>query len=61
MTEPIDQLEGVASTPASRLAAYIRGGGVVVPLLTATLAFAIGGLVVLITGNDPIATNKAIF
>jgi simple sugar transport system permease protein len=61
MTEPIDQLEGVASTPASRLAAYIRGGGVVVPLLTATLAFAIGGLVVLITGNDPIATYKAIF
>jgi simple sugar transport system permease protein len=61
MTEPTDQLEGVAATPASRLAAYIRGGGVVVPLLTAALAFVIGGLVVLITGNDPIATYKAIF
>jgi ABC-type uncharacterized transport system permease subunit len=61
MTEPIDELAGAAATPASRLAAYIRGGGVVVPLLTALLAFFIGGLVVLITGNDPIATYKAIF
>jgi simple sugar transport system permease protein len=61
MTEPSDQLEGVAATPASRLAAYIRGGGVIVPLLTALLAFVIGGLVVLITGNDPIATYEAIF
>jgi general nucleoside transport system permease protein len=61
VTEPSDQLEGVAGTPASRLAAYIRSGGVIVPLLTALLAFFIGGLVVLITGNDPIATYKAIF
>ena len=29
----------VALTPAARLAAYVRGGGVVVPLLTALLAF----------------------
>ena len=48
-------------TPASRLAAYIRGGGVIVPLLTALLAFVIGGLVVLLAGNDPIATYEAIF
>jgi simple sugar transport system permease protein len=65
MSEPpvVDQLEGtpVAQTPASRLAAYVRAGGVVVPLLTALLAFAIGGLVVLITGHDPIATYRAIF
>jgi ABC-type uncharacterized transport system permease subunit len=61
VTEPSDQLEGAAATPASRLAAYIRGGGVVVPLLTALLAFVIGGLVVLITGNDPIATYEEIF
>jgi general nucleoside transport system permease protein len=61
VTEPSEQLEGVATTPASRLAAYIRGGGVIVPLLTALLAFVIGGLVVLITGNDPIATYEAIF
>ncbi len=62
MSEPLAASdEAVAGTPASRLAAYIRGGGVVVPVLTALLAFAIGGLVVLITGNDPIATYKAIF
>jgi ABC-type uncharacterized transport system permease subunit len=63
VSEPIDQLEGVpvSQTPAARLAAYVRGGGVVVPLLTALLAFVIGGLVVLLTGHDPIATYRAIF
>ena len=63
MSEPIDQLEGVpvSQTPAARLAAYVRGGGVVVPVLTALLAFVIGGLVVLFTGHDPIATYRAIF
>jgi simple sugar transport system permease protein len=61
VSEPLDQLEGSAQTPASRLAAYVRGGGVVVPLLTALLAFVIGGLVVLVTGHDPIKTYKAIF
>jgi ABC-type uncharacterized transport system permease subunit len=50
-----------AQTPAARLAAYVRGGGVIVPLLTALLAFVLGGLVVLITGHDPIATYAAIF
>jgi general nucleoside transport system permease protein len=50
-----------AQTPAARLAAYMRGGGVIVPLLTALLAFVLGGLVVLITGHDPIATYSAIF
>jgi simple sugar transport system permease protein len=61
VSEPVDQLEGAAATPAARLAAYIRGGGVVVPLLTALLAFLIGGLVVLLTGHDPLATYRAIF
>jgi ABC-type uncharacterized transport system permease subunit len=56
-----EAMEAVATTPAARLAAYVRGGGVVVPLLTVLLAFLIGGLVVLITGNDPIATYEAIF
>jgi general nucleoside transport system permease protein len=50
-----------ALTPAARLAAYIRGGGIVVPLLTALLAFFIAGLVMLLTGNDPLATYRAIF
>jgi general nucleoside transport system permease protein len=50
-----------AATPASRLAAYVRGGGVVVPLLTTLLAFFAGGLVMLVTGSDPIATYEAIW
>jgi general nucleoside transport system permease protein len=53
--------EVLAQTPASRLAAYVRGGGVIVPLLTVTLAFLAGGLVMLITGKDPIATYEAIW
>jgi general nucleoside transport system permease protein len=48
-------------TPAARLAAYVRGGGIVVPILTALLAFFIAGLVMLLTGNDPFATYRAIF
>jgi general nucleoside transport system permease protein len=53
--------EVLAQTPASRLAAYVRGGGVIVPLLTVTLAFLAGGLVMLVTGKDPIATYEAIW
>jgi general nucleoside transport system permease protein len=52
---------GAAATPASRLAAYVRGGGVIVPLLTTLLAFVAGGLVMLVTGSDPIATYEAIW
>ncbi len=50
-----------AATPASRLAGYLRGGGVIVPLLTTMLAFLAGGLVMLVTGSDPIATYEAIW
>jgi simple sugar transport system permease protein len=50
-----------AQTPASRLAGYLRGGGVIVPLLTTLLAFIAGGLVMLVTGKDPIATYEAIW
>jgi ABC-type uncharacterized transport system permease subunit len=53
--------EGAALTPAARLAAYVQGGGVIVPVLTAVLAFLIGGLVILITGHNPFSTYKAIF
>ena len=49
------------TTPAARMAAYIRGGGIIVPLITAVLAFVIAGLVVWITGHNPLATYKAIF
>jgi ABC-type uncharacterized transport system permease subunit len=53
--------EAAAVTPAARLAAYMQGGGIVVPVLTALLAFLVGGLVILVTGHDPISTYKAIF
>ena len=35
----LDTLDARSQTPASRLAAYVRGGGVIVPLLTVLLAF----------------------
>jgi general nucleoside transport system permease protein len=53
--------EAAAVTPAARLAAYVQGGGVFVPVLTALLAFLIGGLVILVTGHNPFSTYKAIF
>jgi ABC-type uncharacterized transport system permease subunit len=48
------------STPA-RLTAYVRRGGVIVPILTVVIAFVVGGLVVLVTGHNPFSTYKAIF
>jgi ABC-type uncharacterized transport system permease subunit len=53
--------EAAAITPAARLAAYVQGGGVIVPVLTALLAFFIAGLVILFTGHNPFSTYKAIF
>jgi simple sugar transport system permease protein len=53
--------EAAATTPAARLAAYVQGGGILVPVLTAVLAFFIGGLVILVTGHNPLSTYKAIF
>jgi general nucleoside transport system permease protein len=50
-----------ATTVAGRLSTYLRGGGIITPLLTALLAFFVGALVVLFTGKDPIETYKAIF
>ncbi len=56
-----EEPEAVAATPAARLAGYVRGGGIVVPLLTTLLAFFAAGLVMLVTGSDPIATYQAIW
>jgi ABC-type uncharacterized transport system permease subunit len=52
---------GGGQTSAARLAAYVQGGGVIVPLLTVVLAFLAGGLVILVTGHNPLSTYKAIF
>ena len=53
--------KGGGQTPAARLAAYVQGGGIIVPLLTVVLAFLAGGLVILLTGHNPLSTYKAIF
>jgi general nucleoside transport system permease protein len=53
--------EGGGQTSAARLAAYVQGGGVVVPLLTVLMAFLAGGIVILLTGHNPLSTYKAIF
>jgi ABC-type uncharacterized transport system permease subunit len=58
--DPEDELPPDA-TVAARLATYVRAGGVITPLITLLTAFLVGGLVVLVTGHDPIATYKAIF
>ncbi|HET7572212.1 MAG TPA: ABC transporter permease [Gaiellaceae bacterium] len=50
-----------APSVAERLAFYQRAGGVVTPVLTAVIAFLIGGVVVLASGSNPLSTYKAIF
>jgi len=44
-----------------RAGLYERAGGFLVPLAATILAFLIGGLVVLITGHNPLTAYKAIF
>jgi general nucleoside transport system permease protein len=50
-----------APSVAARLAVYERAGGIVTPLITAILAFLVGGLVVLATGKNPLRVYSAIF
>jgi ABC-type uncharacterized transport system permease subunit len=58
---PASDPETVPSV-AARLAFYQRAGGVITPVLTALIAFLIGGLVVYATtGKNPVSTYKAIF
>ena len=46
---------------AARLQLAQKAGGVVVPIITTIVAFLIGGLVVLVSGGDPIQAYKEIF
>jgi general nucleoside transport system permease protein len=66
MTEepPLERLPDPEAEPgfAARFELYQRAGGVVTPLLTALLAFFVGGLVVLVVaGKNPLNTYKEIF
>src|SRR5205823_7333967 len=54
-------LLGDAPTIAERLALAQRAGGVLGSVLTAAIAFFIGGLVVLASGANPLSTYRAIF
>ena len=58
---PTPQPAGYAPSPAERLALMQRAGGVLVPLVTTLVAFLLGGLVVLVSGGDPIQAYKEIF
>ena len=49
------------TTWTGRVTRHLDAGGIVTPIITAVLAFLIGGLVVLATGEDPISTYRAIF
>ena len=51
--EPEEIAQAPPATVASRLALSQRAGGIIVPVLTALLAFLIGGLLVLGTGHNP--------
>jgi simple sugar transport system permease protein len=55
-----ESLEASLTSPA-RLSAYLRRGGVIVPILTTVIAFLVAGVVVLLTGHDPLSTYSAIF
>jgi len=50
-----------SGTLISSIALKQRAGGVVVPVLTALIAFLLGGLVVLATGHNPLLAYRDIF
>jgi simple sugar transport system permease protein len=52
---------GRGATVGARLSTAMRSGGVITPIITVLFAFLVGGLVVLVTGHNPIDTYKAIF
>jgi simple sugar transport system permease protein len=52
---------GRTGTIAARFALKQRAGGVVVPVLTALIAFLLGGFVVLATGHNPVLAYRDIF
>ncbi len=52
---------GETASFAARLALKQRAGGVIVPVLTALIAFVLGGFVVLATGHNPLLAYRDIF
>jgi simple sugar transport system permease protein len=60
-TEPASAPEPGQETAAARLDRWQRAGGIVAPVITALLAFLVGGLVVLGTGSNPIEVYRGIW
>jgi simple sugar transport system permease protein len=58
--EPPEQA-AKTGTLAARIALRQRSGGIIVPVLTALLAFLIGGAVVAATGHNPLLAYRDIF
>jgi simple sugar transport system permease protein len=52
-SEPPEIAGDAPLTPASRLAAWQRAGGIITPVITALVAFLIGGIVIAATGHNP--------
>jgi simple sugar transport system permease protein len=59
VTEPVEPQEQGGFSGLAGF--YERAGGVIVPLAATAVAFLIGGLVVLITGHNPLTAYRAIF
>jgi len=57
----MEQEGGAPTTVAGRMQDYLGAGGVITPLITVVVAFLVGGLVVALTGRNPITTYQAIF
>jgi general nucleoside transport system permease protein len=57
----LEQEGGAPTTVAGRMQSYLGAGGVITPLITVLVAFLVGGLVVALTGRNPISTYQAIF
>ena len=58
---PTPEKAAATGTLAARIALRQRAGGIVVPVITALIAFLIGGLVVLATGHNPLLAYRDIF
>jgi general nucleoside transport system permease protein len=59
--DPLEPGTGPTTTLASRMAGGLDAAGIIAPILTVVVAFLAGGVVVALTGNNPIDTYKAIF
>ncbi len=59
--QPAPEDDGPGGSLATRMWLGQRAGGIVVPVVTALLAFLIGGAVVAATGHNPLVTYRDIF